>query len=94
MSSPAILDEDTDMATQPDTAAQIDAMPEIGTIVQITNEGHHWFAALIVVTEIKSFGVMGYAPMPHNDGSGTGCAYIRLRAGEFEVVGRVALVQS
>jgi hypothetical protein len=64
-----------------------------GDIVQITNEGHHWFPSLIVVSELKSFGIQGFCFMPHNDGSGTGEAYIRLRREEYERVG-VAVIMS
>lgn len=63
-----------------------------GDIVQITDEGHHWFPCLIVVSELKSFGVQGFAFMPQNDGSGTGEAYIRLNAGSYEPVGASAII--
>lgn len=64
---------------------------EVRDVVQITDESHHWFGALIIVSEIKSFGVQGFAPIPHNDGSGTGQAYIRLETGKFERVGKAVL---
>lgn len=31
---------------------------ETGNIIQIIDEEHHWFPCLLVVNEIKSFGVM------------------------------------
>ena len=55
-------------------------------IVQITNDKHHWFPALVIVDEIKSFGCQGYIIMvtsndpkiPNNP------AYIRLNSEDFE----------
>lgn len=58
-----------------------------GDLVQITDENHRWYPTVIVVDEIKTFGIQGFAFMPTNDGSGTGQAYIRLRTGEFESLG-------
>lgn len=62
-----------------------------GDIVQITDEGHHWWGALIVVDEVKSFGCQGFAPVPLNDGTMGGQAYIRLKRNEFQPVGHIAL---
>lgn len=62
-----------------------------GTIVQITDESHHWFPALIVVTEVKAWGVMGYTIIVTNDESSNGQAYIRLKNDEFEAVGRAVI---
>lgn len=59
---------------------------EEGVIVQIVNEEHHWFPALIIVDEVKSFGLQGYCIIPSNDGN-TRNAYIRLKKGDFEIVG-------
>lgn len=61
-------------------------------IVQITNPDHKWFRALIIVDEIKSFGIRGYAVMPSNDDIGCGDAYIRLQAADYELVGRAIIV--
>jgi hypothetical protein len=66
---------------------------EPGDIVQITNSEHKWFPCLIIVSEIKSFGIQGYITVPKNDGSG-GNAYTRLNNREFEKVGRALLVAS
>jgi hypothetical protein len=65
-----------------------------GDIVQVTNEAHHWFPCLIVVSEIKSFGIQGFAFMPCNDGSGTGEAYIRLNSSDFEPIGASCIILS
>ena len=63
-----------------------------GDLVQIVNEGHHWFPAIVVVSESKSFGIQGFVFMPTNDDSGTGEAYIRLRFKDFEALGANVIV--
>ncbi|MCK9543756.1 MAG: hypothetical protein M0R03_17185 [Novosphingobium sp.] len=66
---------------------------EKGTIVQITNEQHHWFPCLIIVDEIKSWGIRGYITVPNNDREKTnGNAFIRLNNEEFEIVGKANIV--
>lgn len=65
-----------------------------GDVVQITNVEHPWFPCLIVVSELKSFGIQGFAFMPANDGSGTGEAYIRLQASDYEPLGAAAIIMS
>lgn len=60
---------------------------EEGDIVQITDETHEWFPSLIVVSEVKSFGVQGYVHIPMK-----GDAYIRLDKSKYERVGRAAIV--
>lgn len=63
-----------------------------GDVVQITNDDHHWFACLIVVTEVRSWGVIGYAMLPTNDDKPNGTAYIRLKNDDFQVIGMASLV--
>ena len=65
---------------------------ESGTIVQITDASHHWFPALIIVDEPKSFGCLGYTLIVNNTQEPNGQARIRLRTEEFEVVGKAAIV--
>ena len=59
----------------------------IGDIVQITDEKHHWFPCLIVVDEPKSFGCQGYMYIPKDNQGTVVQAYIRLRFEEIELVG-------
>jgi hypothetical protein len=65
---------------------------EINDIVQISPEVNHqcgfWAGNLLVVTEVKSWGVQGYC---RTEG---GNAQIRLKTGQFEKVGRLAWVQN
>jgi hypothetical protein len=63
---------------------------EENDIVQITDEAHHWFPSLIVVSELKSWGIRGFAFIPSQDG--TGRAYTQLEKGKFEKVGSAVIV--
>jgi hypothetical protein len=60
---------------------------ERNQIVQVTNEKHHWYPALVVVDEVKSWGIQGYSHIPHQ-----GQAYIRLKNEDIEVVGKAIIV--
>lgn len=61
-----------------------------GTIVQITNNEHHWYPCLVIVSEVKSWGIMGYLSIP--DSGNVGNAFIRISTGQFEVVGEALIV--
>jgi hypothetical protein len=65
---------------------------DIGDIVQITDESHHWYPCLIIVTEVKSWGIQGYITIPSNDNNPNGNAFIRLKDGEFEFCGCKAVL--
>ena len=69
-------------------------MIEANDIVQITNPSHHWYPCLIVVSEVKSWGVQGYTVMPTNDDQPNGQAYIRLKSSDYERVGRAVVVSA
>lgn len=60
---------------------------EKGDVVQITNQEHHWFPCLIVVSESKDFGIQGYVTVPKK-----GDAFIRLNHDDFEVVGKSRVI--
>ncbi len=60
-----------------------------GDIVQVTNHQHHWYPALLIVDEVKSWGVQAMLLTPE-DNTGTKPirqAYIRLPNEDFQVVG-------
>ncbi len=67
-----------------------------GNIIQITDEAHSWYPALLIVDEVKSWGVQAYVIIPKtNDGSeAPALAYNRLEYGCFDMVGvaQVAVV--
>lgn len=66
-----------------------------GDIVQIVDEKHHWFPALLVVTEDKGWGVMGYHVVCTNDrDEPNGQAYIRIKNEQIELVGRAVIVRA
>jgi len=68
---------------------------EVGDIVQITDEKHHWFPCLIIVSEPKGFGCQGYITIPSNDREEpNGNAYIRLKHEEFELIGAKAVLRA
>ena len=64
-------------------------------IIQITDEKHAWFPALLIVTEVKNWGVVAYSIiLKSNNGSEpTAQAFNRLEFGEFEKVGIAAFVE-
>jgi hypothetical protein len=44
------------------------AMISRGDIIQITDEGHTWFGCLMIVSEVKEYGVIAYMDVPrHSD---------------------------
>lgn len=65
-------------------------MIEVNDIVQISQEiNHHdgfWAGNLLIVTEVKSWGVQGYCRTLE------GKAYIRLKIGTYEKVGRLVQI--
>lgn len=64
-----------------------------GDIIQITKEDDPWFPALLIVGEVKPWGVQAYAILPQsNDGSEKpGDAYRRLKFELFEKVGEAVI---
>jgi len=57
------------------------------SIVQVTNKDNEWFPCLVIVSELKSFGIQGYTSIPKG-----GDAYIRLKKEDYEYVGEAAIV--
>lgn len=59
-------------------------MPEFkeGDVIQITDSNDKWFPCLLIVSEVKSWGVQGYVSIPMK-----GDAYYRIDNGKFELVG-------
>jgi hypothetical protein len=58
-----------------------------GDIVQIINERNRWFPCLVIVNEIKDFGIQGYITLPTNDEEANGNAFIRLNSEDITKVG-------
>ncbi len=61
--------------------------PEVGDIYQIDPATDDCFGAcLLIVTEVKSWGVQGYVQIPGRDGTG-GQAYVRKKWQDIYLVG-------
>lgn len=63
-----------------------------GDIVQIINEKHHWYPCLVIVSEVKSWGVQGYLTIPQDNSGNVANAYIRLTNEDILIVGKAAIV--
>ena len=60
----------------------------VGDIVQIIDEKNPWFPCLLIVTEVKKWGIQGYVKTPKHDG----LAFYRVVYGSFKTVGRAFIV--
>ena len=56
-------------------------------IVQANELVPHWFRCLVVVDEVKKWGIQGYTTMPSPTGAPPGDAYIRLTWDQIEKTG-------
>lgn len=65
---------------------------DYGAIVQIIDPYHHWYPSLIIVSDVKSWGIEGYVTLPDNNQKPKGNAYIRLERGTYEVVGKATVI--
>lgn len=60
----------------------------VNDIVQITENGQEgWVGALLVVSEVRQWGILGYTKIPLQ-----GDAYLRVPFEQCELVGRALLV--
>jgi len=60
---------------------------KVGDIVQVNPDKEMWGACLVVVTELKSWGIQGYVQSAGVPGQ----QYIRLKADEYEYTGGRAI---
>jgi hypothetical protein len=60
---------------------------EVGDIVQVNPEKEMFGACMVVVTELKSWGIQGYVQNAGVEGQ----AYIRLKSEDFEATGGKAV---
>lgn len=62
---------------------------EANDLVQITDEAHAWFPCILLVTEVKAWGVQAAVLIPEsNSANEIAQAFNRLSWGTFERVGR------
>jgi len=62
-------------------------------IVQITDETHHWFPALLVVDEVKHDKILAFTLVPQKRGEEVGMGFIFLAHGRYEKVGHCAIIR-
>jgi len=64
-----------------------------GDIAQITDKTHSWYPCLVIVSEVKSWGIQGCVLVPEsNDGSKpVGQAYNRLEYAKIVRVGKAEI---
>lgn len=61
---------------------------KVNDIIQITENGQEgWISVLLVVSEVRSWGVLAYTKLPMQ-----GDAYLRVPFEQFEIVGHALLV--
>jgi len=67
---------------------------EKGDIVQIVDEGHAWYPGLLIVDEVKPWGVQACLLMPVSNEPGSKCsqAWNRLRTAQIMKVGRAVIM--
>ena len=60
-----------------------------GAVVQITDPSHHWFPCLLIVDEVRPWGIQGYAVVPISNAKpqSTSQAFIRLETAQFKYIG-------
>lgn len=65
-----------------------------GDIVQIIDEVHAWYPSLLIVDEVKTWGVQAYVIMPKDNitSASTDVAYIRLQWSTIARVGKAEVV--
>lgn len=62
---------------------------EENDLIQVNEDGpQHWFRCILVVDEVKTWGVQAYCVIPGpRDRGNSGDAYMRLKWGEFDRLG-------
>lgn len=58
-----------------------------GSLIQITEATNAWFPAVLVVSEVKEWGVQAYIFLPDHQFEVCSVAYYRVKMEEFKVVG-------
>ena len=65
-----------------------------GDIIQITDEQHPWFPALLIVDDTTEKRVLGTCLMPMSNTKGSRCAQasIRLKYDQFAICGQAVVI--
>jgi hypothetical protein len=64
---------------------------EVNDIIQVNQKVEHWFRCLLVVDEVKGWGVLAYCTIPGNAFNAAGDAFMRLEWEEFDLLGAKSL---
>lgn len=64
---------------------------EPGDVIQVNDTVEHWFRCLMVVDEVKGWGVQAYCTIPGERGRAAGDAFMRLQWEEFDLIGAKSL---
>lgn len=78
-----------------DTFVKSSVLVEVGDLVQITNSAHDWYRCILVVDQVKSWGIQAgmqlppgvheVACMPDNT------TYLRIPNGDYVIVGKAEI---
>lgn len=66
---------------------QVDQRAEAGDVVQLDPEHCRWGAVLVVVTEVRTWGIQGYFLVWRDDGT-SGMSFIRAEHAHYKRIGR------
>ena len=61
---------------------------EEGSVIQANENAGDWCGCLLIVDEVKSWGVQAYMRIPKD-----GTAFIRLKNDDFDLIGKAILVR-
>lgn len=56
-------------------------------VIQITDEKDKWYGSILIIDEVKSWGVQAYVVVPLQ-----GLAYYRIENEKFEVIGKAKII--
>ena len=62
-------------------------MVKVGSVIQANEQAGEWCGCLLIVEEVKSWGVMAGMKIPFK-----GTAYIRLKNEQFDYIGEAVLI--
>jgi hypothetical protein len=60
---------------------------KVGSIVQVLPMASNWAGCLVIVTEVRTWGVVGFTPVPPHGGM----AFIRIENADLEDTGGMAV---
>lgn len=66
----------------------INRMPSVGDVIQATEKAGDWCGCLLIVDEVKTWGVQAGMKIPFK-----GTAYMRLKDDQYEVIGKAVMVE-